>query len=311
MDPDRPTLRTYLLHGSLFLATFFTCTFAGVQWLNKDSLELANFPAGFGYSLLLILFLASHEFGHYIAARMYGISVTLPFFIPIPHFLNPFGTMGAVIRIRSPFPSRRSLFDVGIAGPIAGFIVTLIVLLIGFINLPGKEYLYSIHPEYARMAEIPSGGFTFGSSLLFWFLCKIFASHGFVPPMNEIYHYPLLCVGWFGMFVTAMNLLPVGQLDGGHVVYALLGPDAQHKVARVTFVLLVLLGLTGIIPAFGSSRQLGTLGWLVWAGILLFVIRLDHPQLMFPDELSPSRRFLGWLSIAIFILSFPPIPFYD
>jgi len=311
MISDRAALKTILIHGSLLLATFFTCTLAGVQWLNKDSFELANFSTGMTYSILLMLFLASHEFGHYIAARLYGISTTLPFFIPIPHLLNPFGTMGAVIRIKSPFPSRRSLFDVGIAGPIAGFIVAFAVLLIGFFTLPGKEYLYTIHPEYATMSGIPSGGFTFGSSILFWALCKIFSAHAFVPPMNEIYHYPLLCVGWFGLFVTAMNLLPVGQLDGGHILYSLVGPGPQGRVARITFVFLILLGLTGFLPLFGSSRQVGTMGWLVWAAILFFVIKLDHPPLAFSDELTPARKFLGWLGMAIFVISFPPIPFFD
>ncbi len=307
-DPRRPT--QYLLHLILLLLTLFTTTIAGIQWLNKDPFELSNFGAGFRYSLSIMIFLASHEFGHFIAARLSGVSVTLPFFIPVPPFLvNPFGTMGAVIRIRSPFPFRRSLFDIGIAGPLAGFVVTLAILIIGFLTLPPKSYLFTIHPEYAALDSIPKTGLTFGNSLLFWGLCKVFASYAFVPPMNEVYHYPLLCVGWFGLFVTALNMIPVGQLDGGHILYALCGARVQSLVARAFFIFLVAVGLSGFLPARAGSPQIGTLGWLLWALILLFVVKLDHPQLIFQDELTPARKALGWVSFLIFVVSFPPIPF--
>ncbi len=305
-------LSGYSLHILLFGLTFFTATLAGVQWLNKDPFELSNFHFGLTYSLALLFFLSSHEFGHYFAARIHKVSTTLPFFIPIPPFLNPFGTMGAVIRIRSPFQSRRSLFDVGIAGPIAGFIVTCLILAVGFMTLPGKEYLFSIHPEYATKTEIPTGGFTFGTSILFWTLCKIFSARAFVPPMNEIYHYPLLCAGWFGLFVTAMNLLPVGQLDGGHIMYSLVGQRTQKYIARTTFTLLILLGLTGIVSLIvHGALQIGTLGWLFWAAILYFIVKLEHPPIPVPDELTSGRKILGWASFLVFILTFPPIPFFE
>ena len=302
----------YSLYILLFAVTFFTATLAGVQWLNKDPFELSNFHFGLTYSLALLFFLSSHEFGHYFAARVHGVSTTLPFFIPIPPFLNPFGTMGAVIRIRSPFQSKRSLFDVGIAGPVAGFVVTCAILAVGFITLPGKEYLFSIHPEYATKTEIPTGGFTFGTSILFWTLCKIFSARSFVPPMNEIYHYPLLCAGWFGLFVTAMNLLPVGQLDGGHIMYSLVGQRTQKYIARTTFTLLIILGLTGFVSLIvHGALQIGTLGWLFWAAILFFIVKLEHPPIFVPDELTRGRKILGWVSFLVFILTFPPIPFFE
>ena len=305
-------LSGYSLYILLFVLTFFTATLAGVQWLNKDPFELSNFHFGLTYSLALLFFLSSHEFGHYFAARIHKVSTTLPFFIPIPPFLNPFGTMGAVIRIRSPFQSRRSLFDVGIAGPVAGFIVTCLILAVGFLTLPGKEYLFSIHPEYATKTEIPAGGFTFGTSILFWTLCKIFSARAFVPPMNEIYHYPLLCAGWFGLFVTAMNLLPVGQLDGGHIMYSLVGQRTQKYIARTTFILLILLGLTGIVSLIlHGAIQIGTLGWLFWATILFFIVKLEHPPIPVPDELTSGRKILGLASFLVFILTFPPIPFFE
>ena len=151
----RPLI-TNLLHAGLFLVTFFTTTVAGVFWLNKDGFDLTNFLYGLPYSVSILAMLASHEFGHYFAAKYHGVKTTLPYFIPIPPFLlNPFGTMGAVIRIRSPIQTKKALFDIGIAGPIAGLVVTLIVLAYGLMTLPGKEYLYNIHPEYALNGQIP------------------------------------------------------------------------------------------------------------------------------------------------------------
>jgi membrane-associated protease RseP (regulator of RpoE activity) len=301
--------RTYLLHFSLFLATFFTTTLAGVQWLNQKPLELANFPLGLPYSISLLLMLSAHEFGHYFAARYHGIQTTLPYYIPVPPFvINPFGTMGAVIRIRSGWQSRKSLFDIGIAGPLAGFIVTMAILLYGFATLPGIDYLYTIHPAYRITGKIPVGDLTFGTSLLFWSLSKLFSSGGFIPPMNEVYHYPYLCVGWFGLFVTALNLIPVGQLDGGHIMYALVGGKKHRLVARIFFVLLLVMGVGSLLPLMGINFQLGSPGWFLWAAILLFIIKLDHPEVQDPLPISTGRRILGWLMIGIFILTFIPSP---
>ncbi len=302
----------YILQGGLFVATFFTTTLAGVQWLNKDPYDLANFSSGLRYSLSLLAVLAAHEFGHYFAARYHRVAATLPYFIPVPYLpVNPFGTMGAVIRIKSLWPSKKALFDVGIAGPIAGFVVTLAVLLYGFATLPGKEYLYAIHPEYRLLAHIPATGFTFGNSLFFWTLTRLFAFHGFVPPMNEVYHYPYLCVGWFGLFVTALNLIPVGQLDGGHILYSLTGGKVQGAVARMFFIVLIVVGLASLIPFFGFGRYLGTMGWLLWALLLYFFVKLDHPPIPDDEPLSPNRRILGWTTFVIFVMTFPPVPFLE
>ncbi len=302
------------LHIFLFILTFFTTTLAGIGWLNKDPLELTNFSLGLPYSLSLLAVLAAHEYGHYFAAKFYRISTTYPYFIPFPSvpplILNPFGTMGAVIRIRTPITSKKVLFDIGIAGPLAGLVVTLGLLFYGFFTMPPKEYLFSIHPEYAGMDSIPSAGLTLGSSLFFWAISKFFALSTFVPPMNEIYHYPFLCVGWFGLFITALNLIPVGQLDGGHVLYALIGRK-QGIIARVFFVGLILTGLLSFIPFFGGNIQTGTLGWLVWAGILFFLIKLDHPEIFDDSALDKRRKVLGWVTFGIFIVTFPPVPFYQ
>ena len=304
-------IRVAVIHLTLFLLTFFTTTLAGVSWLNKDFRELSNFHNGLPYSLSLLFVLAAHELGHFFAAKYYGVKTTLPYFIPIPHFLlNPFGTMGAVIRIRSPLPSKKAIFDIGISGPIAGLIATLLILIFGFLTLPGKEFIYSIHPEYLLMDNPPQGGLTFGNSLFNWGIVKLLSNNNPLPPMNEIYHYPFLCVGWFGLFVTAMNLIPVGQLDGGHILYALVGSKKHSILARIFFIALIILGVSGLFPLQNGISYFETVGWLVWAFLLYFIVKLDHPEITDAEPLSYTRQILGWFIFIILILIFTPIPFY-
>ncbi len=304
--------QNYPLHLLLFLATFLTATIAGVFWLNKDGFDLQDFQLGLPYSISILFILASHEFGHYFAAKYHNVRATLPFFIPfppLPGFLN-FGTIGAVIRTRSPVPTKKVMFDIGIAGPIAGFIATLIVLSYGFLTLPGIDYLYTIHPEYRELAQLPEGDLSFGTTFLYWIMSQALVdpSVSFLPPMNEMYHYPFLCVGWFGLFVTAMNLIPIGQLDGGHIAYAMFG--SQHRmIARTSFGTLLVIGLAGFLPIVGLDSPIGWTGWLFWAMILFFVIRLDHPPINDPTELDPDRRRLGWMSFAMLVLCFSSSPF--
>jgi membrane-associated protease RseP (regulator of RpoE activity) len=313
----------YLIHLGLFLGSFITTTLAGVMWVNKNPLELTNFQYGLPYSLCLLAMLTAHEFGHYFAAKYHGVDATLPYYIPFPPFivipfgsslqfleLNPFGTMGAVIRIRSPLATKKALFDIGIAGPIAGLVVTIIVLGYGLMNLPPIEYLYNIHPDYRDLAAIPTTGLTLGNSIVFWFIRQIAGHHVFLPPMNEIYHYPYLCVGWFGLFITALNLLPVGQLDGGHIIYALVG--YKHRIiARGFFYCLIALGLTSSLAFFGFRSLSGTVGWLIWAAVLYFVIKLDHPPVYDETPLSLRQVVWGWFIMFIFLLIFTPIPSYE
>jgi membrane-associated protease RseP (regulator of RpoE activity) len=310
-------LKSVLVHLLLFAAAFVTTTLAGVAWLLKNPLELTNFPSGLPYSCLLMLMLGTHEFGHYFAARRHGVDVTLPFFLPFPSIaelslFNPFGTLGAVIRLRSGLHSRRMLFDIGSTGPIAGFVVSLAILIVGFVTLPGKEYLYTIHPEYAQLTTIPQGGWTFGSTLIYRGMEMLFAPAGaFIPPMNEIYHYPFLCVGWFGLLVTAINLIPVGQLDGGHIIYAMFGAG-YHRIAQTALALLALLGLAGFLPMIGVPFAYGYPGWLIWAFILIFfsrILKLNRAPLLDETPLDPRRMTLGWLCIAIFLGSFSLVPF--
>ncbi|MEO6695941.1 MAG: site-2 protease family protein [Ignavibacteria bacterium] len=304
----------FLINIGLFIFTFFTTTIAGVFWANKDPYQLENFSSGILYSVLILLVITTHEFGHYFAAKYHKVPVTLPFYIPFPFiFLNPFGTMGAVIRMKSRHFSRKALLDIGAAGPIAGWITSVIILFIGFISLPPINYLYQLHPEYATTG-IPVSGFTFGYSLLFWIFEKIFSasSNGFMPPMNEIYHYPFLCVGWFGLLITSLNMMPVGQLDGGHISYAMFGE--KHKyVAYFVFAILLIFGIIGLLPFLGVTHSYESINWLIWALLIFFVIKIKHPPTIDEDDkaLDNKRKLIGWFTFIIFLVSFCPIPVYE
>ncbi|MCX7877395.1 MAG: site-2 protease family protein [Ignavibacteria bacterium] len=309
-EPERKNKSRPLLNVILFLLTFFTTTSAGVAWLNRDPFDLSNFRYGLTYSFLILTFLTFHEFGHYFAAKIHKVRVTLPYYIPFPLVLNPFGTMGAVIRIKQQITSRKALFDIGIAGPVAGFVVSFAMLVYGMLTLPPFEYIYTIHPEYMQTG-VPLSGFSFGYNLLYYLLGEILASSPdvFLPPMNEMYHYPFLCVGWFGLFVTALNLLPVGQLDGGHIIYALFGSKSKY-IARTFFALMLFMGLLGLLPFFGIYflADYGLLNWLIWAALIFFVIRIEHPPFYDPEPIGTARKLWGVFALIMFILCFTPVP---
>ena len=316
----------------LFLLTFFTTTVAGVQWVGKDPFELTNLTYGLPYAVAIMFVLGVHEFGHYFAARYHRVEVTLPYFLPFPptpFFLN-FGTLGALIRTKSVVPSRKAMFDIGVAGPLAGFIACIIVLILGFLTLPGREYILALHPQYDFLTnstnEVHGIPLQFGNTVLYRILSSVFAdpTKQFVPPMTEIYHYPLLCVGWFGLFVTAMNLIPIGQFDGGHVVYTAFG-DKHRFIARFFFVFLLVLGLPSILDGLirGISSYFATQpldqvipfaqyswsGWFLWALISFYMVKLYHPPV--PDEspLDQKRVIVGWLALVVFVLCFSFSPF--
>jgi membrane-associated protease RseP (regulator of RpoE activity) len=305
------TVKKIVLHLSLFIATFFTTTVAGVMWLNRDPFDLYNFTAGLPYAFSILFILTCHEFGHYFAAKYHGVNATLPFYIPtpsIPGFLN-FGTFGAVIKTQSAVPSKKVMFDIGVAGPIAGFIATLVVLLYGFTHLPGKEFILNIHPDYFTNPE-QGIGLAFGHSLLYDFFAMIIpnGAHDFIPPMSEMYHYPFLCTGWFGLFVTSMNLIPVGQLDGGHLSYAMFG-DKHKMVSNIAFGIIFVIGAAGFLPFIGIETSFGWSGWIFWTLILFFFVKLYHPPVEDETELDSNRKIVGWLTFGILLVSFTPSPF--
>ncbi|NWF87998.1 MAG: site-2 protease family protein [Ignavibacteriaceae bacterium] len=309
------TKKKYWIHIGLFLLTFITTTFAGVEW-TTGSLGPYSFEMllkGLPYSFSILFIITCHEFGHYFAAKYHRVEATLPYYIPFPPilgFLN-FGTMGAVIKTVSPVKTKKAMFDIGIAGPIAGFIATLIILIYGFLNVPGEEYILAIHPDY----NTPEYGTTglqlvFGDTILFSFLKYLFVDGSiFFPPMSEIYHYPFLCVGWFGLLITAMNMIPVGQLDGGHISYTMFGEKNHFTVAVIAFVFLFIFGISGFADSMLElNMNIGWSGWLLWALILYFFVKLKHPPIADSEPVGNTRMLLGYISFIIFILSFAPSP---
>jgi membrane-associated protease RseP (regulator of RpoE activity) len=305
----------YLLHIGLFIITFITTTIAGMEWSTGTAgpYELESLVQGLPYSISIMIIITFHEFGHYFAAKFHKVSATLPFYIPfppIPYFIN-FGTMGAVIRTRSRIYSRKAMFDIGIAGPLTGFIACIGILIYGFTNVPGIDYVLLIHPNYLESDYGQNTiSMVFGDSILFALLREIFTEPNvFFPPMSEIYHYPYLCVGWFGLFITSMNMIPVGQLDGGHISYTMFGEENSYKISAIAFIVLFALGLIGIVDStLEFGLDIGWSGWLFWAVILYFVIRLKHPPIPDPVPLDSARMKLGYLSFLIFIISFTPAP---
>lgn len=302
-------------HLTLFLITFITTIIAGMQWTTGSAgpYEYSTLTKALPYSISILFVLSVHEFGHYFAAKYHGVDTTLPYYIPfppIPMFIN-FGTMGAIIRTKSQVTDNKAMFDIGVAGPVAGFVASLIVLFYGFTHLPSVDYLLNIHPDFFS----PDYGkdalsLTFGDTLLFSFLREILPpANAFVPPMSEVYHYPYLCVGWFGLFVTSMNMIPVGQLDGGHIVYSMFGQKIHEHIAGISLLLLIGLGFIGIFDAtIGLNLNIGWSGWLFWALILYFVIKIKHPPVLHFEKLGFGRMLLGYFSLFILLISFAPAP---
>lgn len=270
------TAKRLFFHLFLLGLTVITTFFVGVLWLG-------SFSAGVVYSFTVLSILAAHEMGHYIACRWYGVDATLPYFIPVP--IPPVGTFGAFIKIKSPIPSRRALFDIGIAGPLAGFVFVIPATLIAFYfaeaappPVMGGEYIY------------------FQDPLLFKFFQWLVGA-----PPNVMLN-PVMWAAWIGVFMTSLNLLPVGQLDGGHVTYAVFGRSGNRALAWICYV--AVIGLALYSAAYG-----GTWNWVVYAVILTFMLRVGHPPVMDEDEpLGRARIVVAFIGLLVFVLSFMPFP---
>jgi membrane-associated protease RseP (regulator of RpoE activity) len=314
--------RRILIQIGLFITTFMTTTLAGSEWVYGKSLwqlgygwnseyTLADFVNGMNFSIPFLLILTVHEFGHYLMAMYNKIRATLPYYIPFPPgiFLSP-GTMGAVIRIQDRVRSNREHFDIGIAGPLAGFVVALAVIIYGFATLPPAESVFEFHPEYkkfglnyadsvytnkfavtymrqqlrqnqkklnltdADVKKIEENGLAVtdvqvGSTLLFE-ICKVFVKDkSRIPNPHEMMHYPLLLAGFFALFFTSLNLLPIGQLDGGHITYGLFGWKRHFRVASVAFIALLAYAGLGVIR-IGTPKDGLPLVVLYSAGVMAF-----------------------------------------
>lgn len=269
-----------MVHSILFLLTLLTTLIAGAIQQGVNPLETpGGIWQGIPFSFTLLIILGAHEFGHYFMARHHGVDVTMPYFIPAPSFI---GTFGAFIKMRSPLSDRCGLLDVGVAGPVAGLVAALPVTVAGLA-------LSEVRPMTAE------AGVSLGSSLLFSLLGWIV--HGSLPQGMDIILHPVAFSGWIGLLVTCLNLLPIGQLDGGHVAYALLLGRRQRLLARIVFAALIVLGATSWT------------GWLIWAAIL-YIMGLDHPPTIREwKPLGRRERLLGWGAMGIFVFTFTPAPF--
>lgn len=315
----KPTLRQWALHGLFFVVTAFTTTLTGIFWAGSPALDASTSPPpaatsdsllllpwyyikgivwfaaqafthpsilmpGVLYSASLLAILAAHESGHYLFCRYYGVDATLPFFIPQPPLLLP-GTFGAFIRMKSPVPSRRALFDIGLAGPLAGFLVIVPVALVGVLTV--------------QKGSLPTGD---GSTIIFHdpLLFRLIAHFAGIN-LDESVINPFYLAAWVGLLVTSLNLMPVGQLDGGHGTFAVFGERTHWWIARVAFVSVVALTVLGYIWYRIPSG-------ILYAVLLAIMLRVRHPRPEHMEPLGTARVVIGIVTIIVFLLCFLPFP---
>ena len=314
----RPRARTWALHVLLLAITFCTATVAGLIFPFGHAAFLDSFdPQSFGeflqlpfwygagiadavtqafttrpqeliyglkFSASLLFILISHEMGHYVMCRRYRVDATLPFFIPTPPMVGPAGTFGAFIKILSPMPSRKAVFDIGVAGPIAGFIALIPVAIAG---------LLTMEPAGAQANSL---GLVFSDPLLMK-LGGYFLGHDPSTSYGNAFYY----AAWIGLLVTALNLIPSGQLDGGHAIYAIFGERVHRWTGRIAFPVMAVISVVGLV-VYGSPS-----GFLV-AIILAVMMRLKHPQPWDMTPLDAKRKVVAFLTLLIFALCFVPFP---
>jgi membrane-associated protease RseP (regulator of RpoE activity) len=316
----KPTARQWLLHIALFIITLCTTTICGI-WMIGDLtgaglngpipgvggsllalpvgyivtvLRIVHFAMlhpsvladGLKFSFALLAILTAHESGHYVFCRYYGVDATLPFFIPQPPLLIP-GTFGAFIRMKSPVPSRRALFDIGLAGPLAGFVVIVPVAFAAVLTLQHSP---------PSLGEPTGGVITFNDPLLFRLIARAFKVNLDQSLANSYY-----LAAWVGALVTALNLMPVGQLDGGHGVFAVFGQKAHYWIARGVFVAMVALSVLGWFWHHSPA-------WFLFIVLLLVMLRVGHPQPQQMEPLGLPRIIIGVVTLLVFVLCFLPFP---
>ena len=310
----RPTVREWIRHAILFVVTIVSTTIAGMipprdldvpmrdpsrlidyllyipEYYLRSVAQLLGYaghnPAivlqGVTFSAALLAILLAHEMGHYVACRRYGVDATLPFFIPAPPLFIA-GTFGAFIKIKSQIPTRRALFDIGLAGPLAGFVVALPVALVGILSLqPGSS--------------IPDHAITFNDPLLFRLLAGAFRVR-----LDNAAPNPYYMAAWLGLLVTSLNLMPVGQLDGGHGTFALFGLQAHKWIGRIAFVTMAVLALLGWFWHGSPSGFLYTV-------LLAVMLKVRHPQPGQMEPLGSARIWIAILTFVVFVLCFWPFP---
>ncbi|HKY71293.1 MAG TPA: site-2 protease family protein [Nitrospira sp.] len=285
---EETTFSRWTLPLFLFALTVFTTLWAGAYQAYSGTIRgpvafLWEHPdmlwRGIPFAGTLLFILVTHEFGHFILSKIHRVPASLPLFIPgPPHFI---GTFGAIIRMRGPILNRRALFDIGVAGPLAGFVVALAALT-------GGLFLSTV------VERTSTFGLQLGEPLLLKFMAWLII--GSLPPEADVLLHPVAFAAWFGLFVTSLNLIPIGQLDGGHVAYALWG-NRQRTMAFAVLPLLIMLGF------------IGWPGWFIWA-FMAGVWGLGHPPVVDPHiPLGRGRVLVGWLAFTVFVLTFAPVPF--
>lgn len=326
-DAMRPTPKTWLKHIFFLLLTVCTSTIAGTLYpfgkidilptdaepqtwteifnfilslpvryfhlisyaVQKIFTDSETFQYGLSFSLSLLFILICHEMGHYIACRIYRVDATLPFFLPTPPMVGPAGTFGAFIKILSPMPSRKATFDIGVAGPIAGFLALIPVSIIGFLTLKQAGSM--------PVQQIPEGTLLFSDPLFFKLSALIFGIDLQIPTFPN----PFYFAAWVGLLVTALNLIPSGQLDGGHAVYSVFGAKIHKWTGIIAFVTMAILSVLGWIYFNSPSGFL----FVVILGIMM---RIRHPEPLDDSPLDTKRKVIAFLTLVIFILSFSPFP---
>jgi len=320
----RPKPTTWARHALLLLLTLCTATVAGVLYPFGSIAAFPNAPVetwaevwqflyhfpvyylqviaatvtalatnpetlknGLSFSVSLLFILTAHESGHYIACRLYGVDATLPYFIPTPPLIGPAGTLGAFIKILSPMPSRRATFDIGVAGPIAGFVALIPVALLGFLNMR------QLTAEQAAASQVD---LIFSDPLLMRAFAALFGID-----LNLSVANPFYAAAWLGLLVTALNLIPSGQLDGGHAIYAVFGEKIHWWTGRIAFAVMALFSIAGFY--FYNSPS----GFL-FAILLAVMMRIRHPEPLDDTPLDFKRKIVAVLVLLIFALCFVPFP---
>lgn len=298
-------MRFKRIHVLLFIATVVTTFIAGYA-------QGGDFASGVSFSAALIFILGSHEMGHYYYGRKYGVSITPPYFIPAPYIpfvgmLSPIGTFGAFIKIKSQISSKKALFDIGVAGPIWGIIAAIPILIVGLKN--------------SSVVEVSSQhGISLGSSPIFLFFSRVI--FGDISDGFDILLHPVAFAGWIGLLVTFLNLIPCGQLDGGHLIYSIFSKEIHKAVSSVSILLLLVLGI-GTKPLLELMNFTGTSlggyekfiifdgwqGWIIWAFLLAFFLGTKHPPTIYEEaDIGFKRKVVACITLLIFIGCFILVP---
>jgi membrane-associated protease RseP (regulator of RpoE activity) len=318
-------------HLVLFIITFVSTTIAGAEWMfgrslffGEERLTMNQLIAAMQYSIPFLLILTVHEFGHYFTARYHKVRVTLPNYIPFwLGFLGlpSLGTMGAYIQIKDAIFSRKHYFDIGVAGPLAGFVVAIGVIWYGFTHLPPQDYIFEIHPEYEQYGldyaehvydDKEGISIQLGDNLIYWFFQNyVVEDPSLLPHPNEMIHYPYLLAGYLALFFTALNLLPIGQLDGGHVTFGLFGERVSRKLNTVFFTAFIFYaGLGWVDP--GLLPDISIESSFFFLGIILFYVYFLYIASASMFESKKNRLLYATIifSLQYFIVTYTDIQGY-